>query len=161
MIAGYSALEVRDFLRRYRFTDLHIEAAEDALVLCHRTAAIFMNRLKGLGFVEELDKWDGDRVFRLTIKGQALANASAASPIHRRTAERLLEQLLERVQRVNSTHEYPSDPGPGVRRALSTGRPIRQLVSGDQGIQQKARPGLRAKLGYFILREPATYKRSH
>jgi hypothetical protein len=106
IIAGYSALEVRDFLRRYRFTDLHIDAAEDALVLCHRTATIFVNKLQGLGLIEELEKWNGRRVFRLTIKGQALANASAARPIHRRTAERLLEQLLERVQRVNSTHEY-------------------------------------------------------
>lgn len=106
MIGGYSALEVRDFLRRYRLTDFYIEAAEDALVLSPRTATIFMNRLKSLGFIGELDKWGGRRVFRLTIKGQALANASAARPIHRKTAERLLEQFLERVQRVNGTHEY-------------------------------------------------------
>jgi hypothetical protein len=105
-IAGYPTLEVRAFLRRYRLTDFYIEAAEDALVLSPRTATIFMNKLKGLGFVEELDKWDGHRVFRLTIKGQALANASAARPIRRKTAERVLEQFLERVQRVNSTQEY-------------------------------------------------------
>ena len=106
LIAGYPTLEVREFLRRYRLTDFYIEAAEDALVLCSRTATIFMNKLKGLGFIEELDKWGGRRVFRLTIKGQALANASAARPIHRKTAERLLEQFLERVQRVNSADEY-------------------------------------------------------
>lgn len=106
LIAGYPALEVREFLRRYRLTDFYIEAAGDALVLSPRTAAIFMNKLKGLGFIEELDKWGGHRLFRLTIKGQALANASAARPIHRKTAERLLEQFLERVQRVNSTEEY-------------------------------------------------------
>jgi hypothetical protein len=105
-IAGYPALEVRDFLRRYRLTNFYIEAAEDALVLCPRTATIFMNKLKGLEFIEELEKWGGRRVFRLTIKGQALANASAARPIHRKTAERLLAQFLERVQCVNSTHEY-------------------------------------------------------
>jgi hypothetical protein len=106
MIAGYAALEVRDFLRRYRLTDFYIKAAEDALVLSPRTATIFMNKIKGLEFIEELDKWNGRRVFRLTIKGQALANASAARPIHRKTAERLLEQFLERVRRVNSTQEY-------------------------------------------------------
>lgn len=108
IIAGYSALEVRDFLRRYRLTNFYIEAAEDDLVLSPRTATIFMNKLKELEFIEELDrdKEDGRRIFRLTIKGQALANASAAKPIHRKTAERLLKQFLDRVQRVNSTQEY-------------------------------------------------------
>jgi hypothetical protein len=108
VIAGYSALEVRDFLRRYRLTDFYIEAAEDDLVLSPRTATIFMNKLKGLEFIEELarDRWDGRRVFRLTLKRQALANASAARPLLRKTAERLLAQFLERVQRVNGTEEY-------------------------------------------------------
>jgi hypothetical protein len=108
LIAGYPALEVRDFLRRYRLTGFSIEAAEDALVISSRTATIFMNKLKGLGFVDEVgrDKWNGHRAFVLTIKGQALANASAARPLHRKTAERLLAQFLERVQRVNNTQEY-------------------------------------------------------
>jgi hypothetical protein len=106
MIGGYPVLGVRDFLRRYRLADFHIEAAEDALGLSPRTAIIFTNKLKGLGFIEELDKWDGRRVFRLTIKGQASANASGARPIHRKTAERILEQFLERVQLVNLTQEY-------------------------------------------------------
>jgi predicted nucleotidyltransferase len=108
LIAGHPAIEVRHFLRRYRLTDFYIEAAEDALVLSPRTSTIFMNKLKGLGFVDELgrNKWNGRRAFRLTIKGQALANASAARLLHRKTAERLLAQFLERVQRVNSTQEY-------------------------------------------------------
>lgn len=108
LIAGHPAIEVRHFFRRYRLTDFYIEAAEDALVLSPRTSTIFMNKLKDLGFVDELgrDKWNGRRAFRLTIKGQALANASAARPLHRKTAERLLGQFLERVQRVNSTSEY-------------------------------------------------------
>ncbi|AXC12483.1 hypothetical protein ACPOL_3188 [Acidisarcina polymorpha] len=108
IIAGFSALEVRDFLRRYRLTNFYIQAAEDALVLSPRTATIFMNKLKGLEFIEELtgDRWDGRRVFRLTAKGQALASASAAKPLFRKTAERLLAQFLERVQRVNGTEEY-------------------------------------------------------
>ncbi len=108
IIAGYSALEVRDFLRRYRLTSFYIDAAEDALVLSPRTATTFINKLKGLEFIEELarNRWDGRRVFRLTTKGQALANASAGRPLLRKTAERLLAQFLERVQRVNSTQEY-------------------------------------------------------
>jgi hypothetical protein len=88
LIASYPTLEVRGFL------------------LSPRAATIFRNKLKVLGFIEELDKWHERRTFRLTIKGQALANASAAKPIHRKTAERLLDQFLERVKRVNDTQEY-------------------------------------------------------
>ena len=40
LIAGYPALEVRGFLRRYRLTDFYIAAAEDALVLSPRTAIL-------------------------------------------------------------------------------------------------------------------------
>ena len=40
-----------------------------------------------------------------TIKGNALANASARKPITRRTAERLIEEFLARVREVNAS-EY-------------------------------------------------------
>ena len=62
LIAGHPAIEVRHFLRRYRFTDFYIEAAEDALVLSPRTSIILMNKLKGLGFVDELgrNKWNAE-----------------------------------------------------------------------------------------------------
>jgi hypothetical protein len=106
LIAGYSALEVRDFVRRYRFIKFFAEAAEEALVLSPRTAAVFMNKLVDLGFVETTGTSDRRKVFQVTNRGQALANASAARPIHRKTAERVLAQFLERVQLVNSTHEY-------------------------------------------------------
>jgi DNA-binding PadR family transcriptional regulator len=106
LIAGYSALEVRDFVRRYRFVKFFAEAAEEALVLSPRTAAVFMNKLVDLGFIETTGTSDRRKVFQVTNKGQALANASAARPIHRKTAERVLEQFLERVQLVNSMPEY-------------------------------------------------------
>jgi len=106
LIAGYSALEVRDFVRRYRFIKFFAEAAEEALVLSPRTAAVFMNKLVDLGFIETTGTSDRRKVFQVTNRGLALANASAARPIHRKTAERVLAQFLERVQLVNSTHEY-------------------------------------------------------
>jgi len=44
--------------------------------------------------------------FQVTNCGLSLTNASAGKPIDRRTAERVLTQFIERVDTVNSTHEY-------------------------------------------------------
>src|SRR5271165_3972619 len=105
-IAGYPAIEVRDFVRRYRLVEFLAPAAEFALALSPRAASTFLNKLVALGFVRESGRSNGRKVFQVTNSGLALANASAARPIHRRTAERVLTQFLERVHAVNSTHEY-------------------------------------------------------
>ena len=105
-IAGYPALEVRDFVRRHRFTGFAADAAEFDLALKPRTARAFLDKLVDLGFITEKDKSNRRRTFELTSSGQALANASAARPIHHRTAERVLAQFLERVYLVNRTQEF-------------------------------------------------------
>jgi hypothetical protein len=67
-----------------------------------------LNELKDLGLVESRDSFGGleEKVFLVTSLGQALANASAAKPIHRRTADRVLDRLLERLRIVDSTEEF-------------------------------------------------------
>jgi len=106
LIAGYPAIEVRDFVKRYRFTGFFTEAAEFDLTLRPKDAAVFLNKMVKLGFVMGTGKSNGRRSFEVTSNGLALANASAALPIHRRTAERVLAQFLERVHRVNNTQAY-------------------------------------------------------
>ncbi len=106
LIAGYPAIEVRDFVKRYRFTGFFTEAPEFDLALRPKAAAVFLNKLVDLGFIRGTGMSNGRKSFQLTSNGQALANASAARPIHRRTAERVLAQYLERVHRVNSTQVY-------------------------------------------------------
>lgn len=106
LIAGYPALEVRDFVKRYRFTGFFTEAAEFDLALRPKTAAVFLNKMVKLGFIRGTGRSNNRRSFEVTSNGQVLANASAARPIHRRTAERVLAQFLERVHRVNSTQAY-------------------------------------------------------
>jgi len=105
-IAGYPVFGVREFVRKYRFTNLFTKAAEAALALSSEAAADFLSELVDLGFIEKSGEQNGNQLFRLTSNGQALANASAARPIHRKTAERVLAQFLERVHRVNATSEY-------------------------------------------------------
>lgn len=41
-----------------------------------------------------------------TIKGYALVNATARKPITRKTAERLLQEFLQRVEKINSSDDY-------------------------------------------------------
>jgi hypothetical protein len=105
-IAGYPALQVREFVRRYRFSGILAEAAEEALALSPEAADNFLSKLVDLGLIHECHKRDGKQLFQLTGYGQALANASAAKPIHRKTAERVLSRLLERVHMVNAASQY-------------------------------------------------------
>lgn len=105
-IAGYPALEVREFVRRFRFAEFFAEAAQISLALNPRAAALFMNKLVDTGIARESSKSGGRRVFQFTDSGLALANASAAKPIHRRTADRVLGQFLERVRLANEREEF-------------------------------------------------------
>src|ERR1700744_5731904 len=91
IVAGYPALQVRGFLRRYRLGEFVTPAAEEALSLNPKEALGFLHELANLGLVgfkksglgaEEL--W-----FHVTDHGQAFANASAAKPISRKAANRV------------------------------------------------------------------------
>ena len=105
-IAGYPALQVREFVRKYRFTNFSARAAEAALMLSTEAAANFLSKLADLGYIGKSREQNGNQLFQLTSSGQALANASAAKPIHRKTAARVLAQFLERVHKVNASPEY-------------------------------------------------------
>ena len=105
-IAGFPALQVREFVRKYRFTNFPARAAEATLMLSTEASANFLSKLVDLGFIGKSRERDGVQLFQLTSSGQALANASAAKPIYRKTAERILAQFLERVHTVNANPAY-------------------------------------------------------
>jgi predicted nucleotidyltransferase len=44
--------------------------------------------------------------FQVATRGHAFANATAAKPISRRTAERVLREFVDRVNAVNASKEY-------------------------------------------------------
>ena len=106
LIAGFPALEVREFVRRYRLAEFSAETAQHYLAVSPRVAAAYIKKLVNLGFIVETGKSDKCRVFQLTSSGHALANATAAKPIYRRTADRALRQFLERLRLVNDAGEY-------------------------------------------------------
>jgi hypothetical protein len=105
-IAGHLATKVRDFLWASQFTGIINETAETKLALNPKAAHDFLNQLVVLGFIKERSGHNEHSFFELTDYGVNLAYASAAKPIHRETAERVLTEFLERVERVNATPEY-------------------------------------------------------
>ena len=105
-IAGHLATKVRDFLWASQLTGIVNETAETKLALNSKAARDFLNQLVVLRFIKERSGHNEHSFFELTDYGVNLANASAAKPIHRKTAERVLTEFLERVERVNATPEY-------------------------------------------------------
>ena len=106
LIAGYPAVTVRNFLRKYEITGLIAECAQTSLSLSPQDASEFLNKLVHLRLLRESSKWNGSPFFDLTNYGVRLAYASAAKPIHRETANRLLSEFMERVHAVNATPDY-------------------------------------------------------
>ena len=102
-IPGYPTIAVRNFLRKHELTGFITESAQASLSLSPQDAKELLNKLVDLGLVRESNLLDG---FGLTENGVRLAYASAAKPIHRKTASRLLSEFMERVHTVNATPEY-------------------------------------------------------
>jgi hypothetical protein len=107
-IAGHPALTVRAFLRRNHSFTFGAGAAARELGLSDQEARDFLVRLQTLALIEpaEVALPEGEAGYEIAIKGNALANASAAKPIRRSTAELALKQFLERLDRFNASGEY-------------------------------------------------------
>jgi hypothetical protein len=93
IIAGYPALAVRAFLRRYRSFTMSAAAAAHDLDTDERRAQEFLRGLESLKLIEpaEAPIPEGEAGYEITIKGNAFANASAAKPIRRSTADLLFD----------------------------------------------------------------------
>ncbi len=133
LVAGYPALKVRAFLRRYRVGTFVAPAAEDAFQVNAEQAAELLAQLVALGLIEPVEPKTvlAESGFELTSSGQAFASASAAKPVLRKTAETLLQEFRKWCDR----RRYPareqgrtSDPvltgssGPGRRFLKRFGR---------------------------------------
>jgi hypothetical protein len=105
-IAGYPAKRVRDFLRTRQSGAIFNEVALAELALKPKAAHDLLNQLVVMSLLKEIGKHEGSPFFTLTSQGLNFADASAAKPIHRKTAERILAEFMQRLERVNATSEY-------------------------------------------------------
>lgn len=102
-IAGLPATATRDFLRRVKNADFDEEWALTLLDAAGDDPAVVILRLlEAQGYIERTGaSHEGSPWWRTTILGNALAMASFGRPITRKTADRLVAELLERVRLYN------------------------------------------------------------
>jgi predicted nucleotidyltransferase len=108
LIAGQPALRVRSFVRTYRILSFSTSEFEKVLNLSPREALNFAHEMVNLGFLTPSTNrsLDGKAVYQVGDQGHMLAIASAAKPISRKTANRVLREFIERVELVNASNEY-------------------------------------------------------
>jgi hypothetical protein len=106
VVAGQPALRVRGFLRRFKRGFFMHSAAESFMRLKPKQAAEFINDLVALELIEPTMPFENKAAFQVATRGHALTNATAAKPISRGTAERVLREFIDRVNAVNALEEY-------------------------------------------------------
>jgi predicted nucleotidyltransferase len=106
LFAGHPILKIRKLLRDARVWGFVVQTVEQSLNLNGEEAQSVINELEKQGYIQRDADYAQTSKWQNTIKGNALANASAAKPISRKTAEQRLEAFLERVQHVNNICEF-------------------------------------------------------
>ena len=105
-IAGIPILRVRWLFRKTGSNSIRATTAALDLKVSHEQAETLIKELCRKGYLEADGTIDGESAWRLSIAGGAFAMASAAPPVRRETAERALNELLERVRIVNADPEF-------------------------------------------------------
>jgi len=105
IIAGFPAIIARDFLMK--FMDRLFTA--DDVVHHFKTdtsaATVIIKNLMEIEYVEPVEIRK-NQFWSVTTAGRTLALASAAKPILRKTADKKIAELLERVAIINSSNHY-------------------------------------------------------
>jgi hypothetical protein len=83
-----------------------LSAAQSFMQIKSRQAAEFINEMVALELIESTMPFENKSAFQVATRGHAFANATAAKPIHRGTAERVLKEFMDRVNAVNASKEY-------------------------------------------------------
>lgn len=104
-ICGVNAITLRDFFQRvvqpWNSGDL-----ASHLSLSPKDASGVVDRLISEGWAEVSRTGDKGRFYCNTVKGNRLANASAAAPLKRATAKRAVEAFLSRVHELNENDYF-------------------------------------------------------
>jgi predicted nucleotidyltransferase len=101
--------------RRFGHDYLYLDSEEDRSL--RREAAPLIACLVKEGFIEpdegqmqkeknRGDNFTGRKWYKLTERGHALRNATAAKPVHRKNAEKALQGLMERARTVNENDRF-------------------------------------------------------
>lgn len=106
-ICGFPALEIRRFLRATRRCSINASAARKILDISQKQAGELLVRLQQQGLVERkvatTVTGETEVSWMNSIAGNAMSMATAATPIKRSSAERIIRQFLDRVRTVNAS----------------------------------------------------------
>lgn len=100
-IAGYSAIRIRQLMRQTVDGSITLRHVRRVLGCPDSVASRVLKHLQKDGFVES-----SRGRLEVSVKGNALAMATAASPLRRATGERLVAGLLERAGAVNADDRW-------------------------------------------------------
>lgn len=103
-IIGIPILEVRKFLKGVGYSAFDVNRLISKFTLSGREAKALLGELIKRSLVRATSNDNG--YWELTIKGSAFTMASAAKPICRHTADRLVKEFLERIEVVNNNIGY-------------------------------------------------------
>lgn len=106
LICGYPASILRKVFQKIQGYQVYAQFFSRQMKIKVKDAAILANALVEEGYLERnISRFD-EECFSITIKGSSLAMASFAPPISRKTAEKKVSELLERVQFVNNSYDF-------------------------------------------------------
>jgi DNA-binding MarR family transcriptional regulator len=101
-LCGYPVMEIRRLMRAGAGYQWGASFVAATLRIKRKAAAELIKSLVANGLIVQTESPANDRHYELTIQGMALNMASAAKPIKRLTAERLVSEFLQRVEDVNN-----------------------------------------------------------
>ena len=107
-MAGVPILKVRNGLRHFRPLDI---ITTEGICRCvglslQKTEELVVELVQGSYLVRQERDYEGKPVWGFTVKGNAFLMATGAAPITRKTADRLINDLLRRAQTVNASPKY-------------------------------------------------------
>ncbi|MEW6624887.1 MAG: nucleotidyltransferase domain-containing protein [Bacillota bacterium] len=106
-ICGQTIISIRDFLKYVQLRDWWtIDFLTARLRVSKSMAKKIINVLVEQGYIEESKRYNREKAWVNTIKGNSLAMASAAKPIYRRTADDILLKFMKRVNEVNTNDKF-------------------------------------------------------
>jgi predicted transcriptional regulator len=104
-IVGVPAIQLRDALRRL-VSGFDAEYLANSLNMSAEEGRCITGQLLAEGYLEVEMEHHGRTYYHLTTKGAALQLASAAKPIKRATAERLVKEIIQRADAINAEPSY-------------------------------------------------------
>lgn len=102
-IAESPLLKIRDLLKKGKAESIVLTAS--FLKITKKKARQLLKNLLELGYIEEVQV-DGYKIYRNTLKGNALALSKAVPSLSREKADALYNAFIERVKQVNQEDYY-------------------------------------------------------